>query len=356
MSMFVESFDHYNGLAAGGGLLSRWTISDAALSARQAMVTGRHGTGQAFSAGAGSSGTIHQTNCLLADRKGNNFSVTNFRMHVALAPKSTTASGSECGFGLCANNNQIQLALQWLSNSWRLVRWGGVAGGSPAAVLYTSAAIYTNPNEFHSFSLKGNIHASTGAVDLAIDGVQVFTGSSLNTGTGTIDRVAFAQGNADAGAGVIADDLVVENTNSAYLPDLRIDPLPPNSDGGTLNWVPSTGSDHYAVVDEMPMNTTDYLQGSTVGDIDLLGLPNLASTPNSILGVNLVGFANKSDVTARSWNLGVQSGATSSNGSDEALGTSVEYFHRLLETDPNTAAAWAAAGVNALQLRPRVAV
>ena len=153
------------------------------------------------------------------------------------------------------------------------------------------------------------------------------------------------------------DDLVVVDTDAAYLPDLRIDQLRPNSDGGTLGLVPSTGSDHYAVVDEAQVTTADYLQGSTVGDYDLLGLPNLSVTPASILGVNLVGFADKTDVTARSWNMGLDSGGTVSNGDDLALATAAaSYYHRLLQTDPNTAAAWLKAGVDGLQLRPRVAV
>lgn len=356
MAMFVESFDSYAGIVANTGILSRWFDTGTAISsARQAMVTGRFGVGQAFSAGAGSGSTIHQTNCLLADATGSLFSVTDFAMHVALAVKSVTATGTECGFCLSNSANALQLGLQWVAGSWRLVRWGGVAGGSPAAVLYTSPAIYNNL-DFRSFSLKGTIHASTGSCDLRIDGVQVYSATGINTGTGTIDRVGFAQGNTDAGAGVIADDLVVVNSKAAYLPDLRIDPYNPDSDGVTLNLTPSTGTVHYAMVDEPQVSTADWLSGSVVGDRDLLGLPNMVVNPTSILGVNLVGFAAKTDVATRAINLGLDSGGTVSNGSNLNLAAATGYFHRVLELDPNTAAAWTQSGVNGAQLQPRVAV
>lgn len=355
MAMFVESFDSYNGIVANIGLLARWFDSNTAIGVRQTMVPGRFGVGQAFSAGAGSGGTIHQTNCLLADATGSLFSVTDFAMHVALAVKDVSASGAECGFCFSNNTNALQLGLQWLSGSWRLVRWGGVGGGAPAAVLYTSPAIYSSL-DFHSFSLKGTIHASTGSCDLRIDGVQVYTATGINTGTGTIDRVGFAQGNTDAAAGVIADDLVIVNSKAAYLPDLRIDPYNPNSDGAVLNLTPSTGSVHYDMVDEALASTADYLSGSVVADRDLLGLPNMTVNPTSILGVNLIGYAAKTDVATRAINLGLDSGGTVSNGGNLNLATAAGYYHRVLELDPNTAAAWTQSGVDGAQLQPRVAV
>lgn len=356
MTRFVESFDHYNGIGTGDGLLARWQLSDAALVApTQAMVPGRFGTGQAFSAGAGGGSTIRQTNCLLTDATGGGFAVTDFRMHVALSPKNVSANGSECGFCLCSSTNALQLGLRWIANTWQLVRWGAAAGGSPAAILWTSPAVFSGV-AFHSFSLKGTIHPSAGAVDLQIDGVPAFSLGVGNTGTGVIDRVGFAQGNADGAAGVTADDLVVENTKVAYLPDLRIDPLPPVSDDAHLDLVPSAGVNHYAVVDESPVSVADYLSGSLVGEYDSLNLANLAALPASILGVNLVGFAAKTDVATRAWNLGADSGGTVSLGPDYPLATTPGYFSRFLEDDPATAAAWLAAGVDALKLRPRVAV
>lgn len=359
MPLFVESFDSYNGLGTGTGLLGRWYNTNAAQSVRQSLVAGRFGVGQAYNAGAGSGATIHQTNCLIESASGVGFSVeTGFSMHAALAVKDANAlvaNGSEVGFCLSNSSDIPQLGLRYNANCWSLVRWGAVAGGSPAAILWTSSPIYGDLT-FRSFKMKGVIHASIGSVDLMIDGTQVYSASGINTGTGTINRVAFCQGDLSFNAGIVCDDLVIKDSAAAYLPDLRIDQLPPVGDGATLNLTPSTGTNHFAVVDESQVSTADYLSGTNVGDFDLLDLANMSTAPNQILGVNLIGYANKTDVTARAWNLGCKSGATTSNGSDLSLATSAGYYHRLLETDPNTAAEWLKSNVDALQIQPRIAV
>lgn len=358
MTRFVESFDHYNGIGATEGILSRWFGSDSALSTdRTGMIPGRFGVGQAFDAGAGASSSIHQTNCLLQDATGSNFAVTDFRMHAALAPKAVGATNTnECGLCLTSSTNALQLGLRWVSNSWQLVRWGAAAGGSPAAVLWTSPTVFTGAGVFHSFNLKGTIHPSAGTYDLEIDGIPAVSGTGANTGTGVIDRVAFAQGNASASAGVYCDDLVIENINTTHLPPLRIDTLRPVSDDTPLNLVPSAGVNHYAVVDESPVAVADYLSGSLVGEYDSLNLADLASLPDEILGVNLVGFAAKTDVATRAWNLGCDSAGTVNLGPDFPLAATPGYFSRLLQNDPATAAAWLAANIDGLKLRPRVAV
>lgn len=355
MPIFVESFDSYNGLGTGTGLLSRWFNDAEPQSARQALVAGRF-AGQAYSGGAGNGSTVHGTTCLIQDYNGNNFDVTaGFSMHVALRPKSITANGTECGLVFCTSAGVGQLGIQYHNNSWRLVRWGAVVGGSPAAILFTSAPDYGDL-DFRSFAIKGVIHGSAGSVALRIDGQEVYSGSGLNTGTGPVDRISVFQGNIDANAGIVVDDLVIKDSAAAYLPDLRIDQLSPNSDGGTLNWTPSTGATHYGVVDDSIVTTADYLSASNVGDIDLLGFTNMASTPSSIVGLNLVGYAAKTDVAARSWNLGIKSGATTQNGADLTLATAAGYYSRSLETDPNTGVAWTKTAVDAAELQPRVAV
>lgn len=354
MAKFVESFDPYNGVVVNTGLLARWFNSNAAQSARQAMVSGRF-AGQAYSAGAGSGSTIHQTNCLLSDVTGSTFTVTDFAWHVALKPKSVSANGAECGICLSNSSNVMQLGIRWIDNKWQIVRWGAVSGGSPAAVLWESSPVYGSL-DWYSFSLKGTLNSTTGTVAMQIDGTEVCNLTGINTGTGPCDRVSFAQGNTDSAAGVVADDLVISDSNSAYLPPLRIDQYLPNSDGSTLDFIPSTGTSHFAMVDEAILSTTDYLSGPIVGNIDLLGLPDMTYTPASIIGVNLVGFAAKTDASGRSVNLGIESGGTTSNGPNMPLSTGVGYFSRLLETDPDTSLEWTRSGVDAAQLQPRVAV
>src|SRR5262249_46814461 len=57
-------------------------------------------------------------------------------------------------------------------------------------------------------------------------------------------------------------------------------PLLPTSDGNYTQWTPSTGTSHFANVDETPCNgTTDYNSTTTVGSRDSYGV-SLSSVPN----------------------------------------------------------------------------
>lgn len=360
MPKFVESFDSYNGLAAGGGLLSRWMDESSGIGVRQRLETGRFGTGQAFNMASGNGSAMHQISAMLQDSTGSFFTANTFSLHVAISCNTAllSTSSDEKGFTLGNSGGIGQLGLRYLNGTWQVVRWGAVAGGTPAAVLATSSVSYADSN-WRSFQLKGVVDSSAGSFELIIDGGETLSATGVNTGTGTIDRVTIITGNTGStsiGAGLVFDDIVVENFNAAHLPMLRIDGLPPNADGATLNLVPSTGTSHFGVVDESIVATADYLSGTNVGDIDLLGVTNMSVAPSRIVGVNLVGWAQKTDVAARAWNLGLKSGGVTSNGPDMTLNTGVGYFSRMVDNDPATVAEWLKSGVDAIELQPRIAV
>ena len=50
----------------------------------------------------------------------------------------------------------------------------------------------------------------------------------------------------------------------------------------------------------------------------------------------------------------VKSGAATADGTPHALTASYVYYRDIFETDPDTAAAWTSAGVDAVQIGPEV--
>jgi hypothetical protein len=88
---------------------------------------------------------------------------------------------------------------------------------------------------------------------------------------------------------------------------------------------------------------------STVGHVDRFVCADMSSTPSSIKAVILTAFAKKSAAGYRSLALQMNSGATTSDGPSFGLSLSYTRLERIIETDPNTAAAWAAAAVNAMK-------
>lgn len=344
--IFRESFDIYNGTGVAPGIQSRW----ASTGSFQSLVAGLLGTGQALQGAGGSSSTMTAT----FDSAASSLTVTGtIKIIVADSAGATrnllaVRSGATWMCGINFLDNGVISAMRQTSSS------AGTVLGSSANNAYTVGQV-------HSFALEIVIHDTTGRMTLYIDDattpvLNLTNVDTKNSTPTTVDTLAISLWDATGGRGAI-DDLYV--TDSATKPanwPLRVETIYPNADGATLNFTPSTGTDHFAVVDEAQASTTDYLSGSSVGDVDELALGNLSSTPTGIEEIGVVGHVHRTDATARSIALGVKSGATTSDGSNIALAASVGRLSRTLATDPNTSAAWTASGVNALQLRPKVTV
>ena len=97
---------------------------------------------------------------------------------------------------------------------------------------------------------------------------------------------------------------------------------------------------------------TDYIASGTVGDLDLYEVGDLPFTPDSIHAVQVTMCARKDDAATREVRSKVKSGAATASGATHAA--SYVYYQDIFETDPGTAAAWTAGGVNAIQIGPEV--
>jgi hypothetical protein len=216
-------------------------------------------------------------------------------------------------------------------------------------------------NVWYYFEFQATIHASAGAVTLKVSDAGVTTtwasASGVNTQTtanATTNGVRFA----NAGYPVTIDDFYCLNSsgsvNNTFLGECRILTGLPNVDGSSLQWTPSAGTSHFAMVDETnPNDDTDYVSSATVGQIDLLGIPDIAPS-GPILGVQSVLCARKDDVGLRQIADQCKSGATTATGATVTLNTTYGMSRQIRETDPATGAAWTAAGVNAAEFGIKV--
>lgn len=86
---------------------------------------------------------------------------------------------------------------------------------------------------------------------------------------------------------VYLDDIAINNTDGSYETSwIGLGGsfwLKPNADGYQNDWTPSTGSDNYALVDEVPPNTTDYVQTLDAADLDLYELEDCPQYIDRIL-------------------------------------------------------------------------
>lgn len=138
------------------------------------------------------------------------------------------------------------------------------------------------------------------------------------------------------------DDVVwLDNAAGAYTN--RIGPIAiqtrlPTSDVDK-EWTPSTGTDHYPLVDNEPPKDGEYIQANTSGATDTFlsndGLPANAQ----VLAVGITVLNRKSDIDARQLGMVIgRKGQAQKEVVDMNLSTSPKYSYAVFETAPSGAA------------------
>jgi len=150
------------------------------------------------------------------------------------------------------------------------------------------------------------------------------------------------------------DDIAVNDTtgsvNNSWIGQGGIRPLLVNADGDHTGLTPSTGSDNYALVDEVPASDTDYVSGSTKDVYDLYTV-DTSGMPASYT-VSAVKWIARARVTEDAANITpvIRSESTTEQQSDIALSTSFTVKELIMETDPIDDAAWTKTKIDALEI------
>lgn len=241
-----------------------------------------------------------------------------------------------------------------------------VVRGSATAVTNGASAVALASGIWHYVEFKVTIADSITADSCKVrlngaDIITVATGQDLKV-SANASASQFWLGlnsNNSGPAPVWFDDVYVCNqagsVNNDFLGDIRVDVLYPTSDGNYTAFTPSTGSSHYALVDETAPNTSDYNSGSAVNDRDSYGLSNLSAlSSQTVYGVQVNSAILKDDAGAKSAANFVRSGSTDTDGASAPLGTAQSYLSQVFELDPNTAAAWTESTVNAMEAGVKV--
>jgi hypothetical protein len=243
-----------------------------------------------------------------------------------------------------------------------MVTYNGSSGvikawrGAINTLLGSSATTITTG--WHWIDVHYKYSATVGIFEVWLDGVQLINLTSQNTarnaGQTSLTGVQLVSANNSGANTCYFDDWVINDTtgaqNNGRVGDSKIETLVPTLDATPNNGTPSTGVNHYAVVDEVPWNTTDYItMTNTTGQEELFGFSSLSSTPVSIAGAIASFIGQNSDAGSANLETVVKSSTTESDGASTALTSSWKLYRTILELDPNTSAAWGATAVNAVK-------
>lgn len=192
----------------------------------------------------------------------------------------------------------------------------------------------------HNIRIYGTI-ADSGSMYAKLNGVDLisYSGDTKPSTSNLIDRIYFYAYKTFSwnSCAVYLSSLSI-NDGGTDPGDRRAQVLMPDGDS-SVQWTPSTGSDNYALVDEIPPSSSDYLETSTDGHKDLLTLADFTGTGRTITGVTKFVQAWKTTADDQSLKNGVKSGSTE-DSTEEILSTSALYYHHGMGVNPDDSAAW----------------
>ena len=222
-----------------------------------------------------------------------------------------------------------------------------------ATVLATSEGTW-DWNNWHYVEVKVTVHDTAGAFEVRVDGVTAISGTDVDTrygGTTGICNILQLRGSA-----CYHDDLYVCDSSGAtcndFLGPVRVLQLLPNAAGDDTDFTPSTGS-NYQNVDESPTpdGDTTYNASATSGHRDLYNLSALTAqmAAGTVYGVRVKASMRKDDTPTVEAKIALKSGSTIAYGAAKALAEAYDEYEAFWELNPDDAAAFSFADMDALQ-------
>lgn len=273
---------------------------------------------------------------------------------------NTTNETLICGFGWKTENyyssdRQIFGFFNGSDNvSLLLTSTGALKLKTGTSDLATSTNDYISLNTWHHIEWKFTVGTNSAYV-VKVDGVTWLSGTG-NTKAGSsnyYNGFRLMPVTSYSGGGSYSqwfDDLYIFDaaglTNNDLVGDCKIVTIYPTSDNSCNFATLSTGSNHYALVDDQPYDAdSTYVEDSTTGNKDILGYSDV-SDANTVLGLGVITVARKTDTDAMSIRSIIKSGSTENASSNLTLTTDYTSIYQLSEADPNTSSAWTQSSVN----------
>jgi hypothetical protein len=325
--------------SAAADLLPHWTSQSVSL------VTGRYG-GQAVSVSntsVGASKTLsgsYSSLIIMADFKRN------------------TNNGSSPVILRIQESATIHLDLRHNSDGTFTVTRNGTSLGAGSTSVQSVA-----DNIWAHLQIKFTINDSTGSFTLRLNGntndiISLTNIDTQNGGTGLINNLGFIC--SLASNSVYWGNIVVFDTTGGsdlLTSEPRFYLLSPISEGFQQDFTPSTGTDNALTIDEVPQNgDTDYNTSSTPNALDLLNMADMSISNGTIIAVQSRVYARREDSGTREISPIFRISSTNYVRTGTTISNTYTWCTDIAETNPNTAAAWTIADINALQAGYKITI
>jgi len=233
-----------------------------------------------------------------------------------------------------------------------MLRGGRIGFYRGSTLLFSSSRCY-ELQAWSYFEFKVTFSLTVGTVDVKVDGVSVISETGVNTcyeGTNEYtDQFYIGNGTSEY---VYFDDLYVCDAtglyNNDFLGDVKVDLLYPTSDGTYTDFTPSTGIDHFALVDDPQLlSDTDHNESSTIGHKDNYGMTTYSSGA-TIFGLQISAAVKNTDVGTMNVRTLLRSGGTPADteGSSVVLSQTMTGIQTTYDREPIDSVAWTTTNIN----------
>lgn len=251
------------------------------------------------------------------------------------------------------NASNSPLASVTVESTGRIAFRSGDWNGT--VIAQTTNPVITANGWYH---LEGYLDIDTSSFELRVEGISVLTASI--TIADVVSQVQIS-GRTTSQTAVqpfyIKDFVVWDKTgsyNNTFLGSVLVTNLVPTSDV-SLNWTPSTGTNGYSILDNIPPVDTAYISAAPSVAAYVAGMSDLPPTVTSVKGLITFVRAAKSDGGDGSLQSSLISDPAGTpatvNGANRPITVAQTYWRDVFEQDPKTSAAWTPTAVNAVEMQ-----
>lgn len=228
------------------------------------------------------------------------------------------------------------------------------AGGRTSKVTAQSAAEVVLPGSYQHFECE----IGPGTCEVRINGVTV-----LNTAESEV-VFGYAQvilggciGFPKSGAAevtMLLDDVFARDgsgaLNNSWIGDQKVYTRMPDEDGAEQDWTPSTGTEAWSILDNVPPIDAQYVNANAAGDRTSVGFASYPTDIVAISGVYTASRVWKTDAGNAKFTTDFISGASETNQPNHPLSTAPRWYGDMFETNPATGLPWLVTDLNAAQV------
>ena len=336
--LWIDGFEGY-GSSIGGNYTSRFLRRYVPTTGTFYVQAGRTG---GYSASSNSTGNYLQTPPLTSDG--------TLIIGIAVYRPSSVSSNISI-VQLYDGWSTLGIDVKWMYSTGEIAVYRGTTllGTTTGAGLQVGAWTYVE--------VKVKCHDTLGTVEVRTGGSPrlSLTDQDTKAGTGTCHNIVRLYLNQYQ---YIDDVYICDSTGSAnndLLGNRKVVGLFPATDTATLQWTPSTGVDHYALVDEIapPTGDSDWVETDVPGSVDLFNYQDIYNV-GSISAIQVNTTCRTTDAESFSLITEVVSGETTSDDAGQPIPDPMLELSRILEVDPATGSPWTMAGLNNAKIGVKV--